>query len=239
MSTAAPPLRPDLDLSRLDEPVRRYFAHALSPTAPPPAGMRLAMTGRSDVGVRLPFVAEWEGDGRSFRWSAKAGPLRSPLLHVVDQFADGRGSMDVRLLGRAPLVHADDTATTRSAAGRAAAEAIWTPASLLPQRGVTWEALGDDLIVATWDVPPERPQLRLHIDPHGAVRTCSVMRWNTPARGYVPCGGDVLAERTFGGVTIPSRISVGWWYGTAHYQPFFEAEVTGAAAIDPSGKPLD
>ena len=41
-----------------------------------------------------------------------------------------------------------------------------------------------------------------------------------------------LEDRRFGDVTIPSRMRVGWWFGTPRYAPFFEATVT---APEPSG----
>jgi hypothetical protein len=221
-------------LADLDEPVRRYFAHALAPGAPVGGGMRLEMTGRIDVGFWMPFRGRWEGDGRSFRWTVTSGPFGLRVLRVLDRFEHRRGSMDIRLRPGLRLLHAADEDTTRSAAGRAAAEAIWTPAALLPQTGVRWHAESDTSIVATWDVPPERPQLRLAIDSDGAVRAMSLMRWDNGQRGlhgYIPCGGHVLEERRFGDVTIPSRVSVGWWYGTRRYKPFFEATITAAAPL--------
>ncbi len=224
-------------LQGLDEPVRRYFEHALAPGAPLVRGMRLQMTGRIHAGRWLPFRGWWEGDGRRFRWDVTSGPFGLPLLHVVDRFDDRHGSMDIRLRPGLRLVHAADEDTTRSAAGRAAAEAMWAPAGLLPRTGVTWHADSDEVIVATWDVPPERPQLRLGIDARGAVRTASLLRWDSGrhgVRGYIPCGGHVLEDRRFGDVTIPSRVSIGWWYGTPRYKPFFEATVTAAAPIVPS-----
>ena len=222
-------------LEALDEPVRRYFSHALASDAPLSPAMRLHMTGRINVGIWMPFDAEWEGDGRSFRWSATSGPLGLPLLRVVDQFAEEHGRMDIRLRPGIRLLHADDVDTSRSGAGRAAAEAMWAPASLLPGRGVRWHAENDEVIVATWDVPPERPEVRLRIDRDGAVRAITVMRWDSGqhgVHGYIPCGGDVLAEHSFGDVTIPSRVSIGWWYGTPRYKPFFEATIIAA---EPTG----
>jgi hypothetical protein len=217
----------------LDEPVRRYFDHAL-PDGPPPApGTRLTMRGRIKVGRWLRFTATWDGDGRSFAWRARAA---GGLLRVVDRYAGGEGAMDVRLLGRVALVHAADEDTTRSAAGRAAIEAAhWCPAALLPERGVTWRAEADDLIVASWDVPPERPEVRLRIDERGAIRSGVVDRWDNGdhgLHGYIPCGGDVLEERRFGPLVLASRLTVGWWYGTPRYAPFFEAEILAAEPRD-------
>ena len=221
-------------LDGLDEPVRRYFTHALRPGASLHPGMRLQMSGRIKVRRWLPFRAVWEGDGRSLTWNATVGPGGRPLLRVVDRFAAGAASMDVRLLGRIGLVHAADEDTARSAAGRAAVEATWAPAGLLPRRGVSWRAEDDDHIVATWDVPPECPEVHVRIDADGAMRSSCVMRWDNGEhgrRGYIPCGGDAHAERRFGDVVVPSRLTAGWWYGTPRYDPFFEVEIHAAEPI--------
>src|SRR4051795_640151 len=154
----------------LDEPVRRYFTHAIAHRAPL-TGVHFAMSGRIKAGVWLPFSAEEKCDGRSFEWRARVcvGPLT--LLRVVDRFAGGEGSTEGRLFGRLQTMHADGEDTTRSAAGRAALEAVFAPATLLPQRGVSWRAEAADHIVASWDVPPERPEVHLRIDGLGGVRS--------------------------------------------------------------------
>jgi len=65
----------------LDEPVRRFFGHAIRESAAPAGGVRLTMAGRVKVGAWLPFTAEQTVDGRSFAWRARVGwgpvtPLR-------------------------------------------------------------------------------------------------------------------------------------------------------------------
>ena len=222
-------------LADLDEPIRRHLTHAISAGAPLASGTRLRMRGRIKVRIWLPFIAEWEGDGRSFAWRARAGwgPLRP--LRAIDRFADRAGSMDVRLFGRIPLVHADDEDATRSGAGRAGVEAAnWAPQALLPERGVSWRAESDEHIVASWEVPPERLEVHLRIGPDGGLRSSWVERWDGGEhgeRGYIPCGGDIHAERRFGELTLPSRVTVGWWFGTPRYVPFFEAEVLAAEGV--------
>ena len=109
-------------IAHLDEPVRRYFTHALGPEARLRSAVRLRMEGRIKVGTWLPFDATWRGDGRSFEWRARAGWLRP--LHVVDRYESGQASMDVRLLGRLRMVHATGEDTIRSAAGRTAVESV-------------------------------------------------------------------------------------------------------------------
>jgi hypothetical protein len=215
-------------LDGLDEPVRRYFAHAIQEGAELAAGVRLAMSGRIKVGAWLPFTARQESGGRSFAWRARVGLGPLTLLTVVDQFAEGVGSTEGRLLGRRRIFHAEGEDTTRSAAGRAALECVFAPISLLPPHRVTWRAAGDDLIMCAWDVPPERPEVRIRIDGGGAVRSVSALRWGNAGQrefGYIPCGCEVRAERRFGDLVIPSSLTVGWWFATPRYAPFFEADI--------------
>jgi hypothetical protein len=200
----------------MTDPVRRYLEHALAGGAP--AAARLTMRGRVKAGAWLPFKAVEELDGRSFRWRARVGPLT-----VDDRFADGEGSTEGRLFGRVRLFGAAGPGTARSAAGRAALEAIWAPGALLPERGATWRAEGGDHVVVALDVPPERPEVHMRIDAGGAVHSASALRWRTD--GYVPCGCVVHAERRFGDVVVPSEVTVGWGFGTPRWAPFFEATI--------------
>jgi hypothetical protein len=151
---------------------------------------------------------------------------------VVDRYADASASTDVRLLNRIRMVHADDEDVVRSGAARAAIEAAtWSPTSVLPERGVSWRADGDDEIVGTWEVPPERLAVRLRIDENGAQTSAFVLRWDDGShgrRGYIPMGGIVHEERRFGDLVIPSRMTIGWWFDQPQWWPFYEVEVLSA-----------
>jgi len=214
-------------LAGLPEPVRRYFAHAIADGAPLASGARLTMRGQIRLGAWMPFRAVQESRADAFRWRAR---VAAGLFGVTDRFAAGRGVMDVRLFGRARLVHADDEHTTRSAATRAALEAAtYAPPVLLGHPGVAWEARSGELIVASWDVGPERPEVHVRIADNGAVRSVSALRWGnqgTRRHQYIACGCEVHAERRFGPYVLPSAISVGWWWETPRYAPFFRAQLT-------------
>ena len=190
----------------------------------------MAMSGRIKVGLWLPFTAEQTVDGRSFTWRARVG--RGPLtpLRVTDHYADAAGSTEGRLLGRVTLFDAHDANTARSAAARAAIESVvFAPPSVLPDRGVAWRAESESVIVARFDLPPEQPEVRVRIDEHGAIRTVTAMRWGNAGEKtfqYIPFGGEIHAERRFGDLVLPSRASVGWWFDTPRYAPFFHAEIS-------------
>jgi uncharacterized protein DUF6544 len=212
------------------EPVRRFFAHAL-PAGVGPGRMRVRMRGRVRAGAWLPFSAEQVCDDRSFEWLARVrlGPLT--LLRVTDSFADGLGHTEGRLFGAVRLFGASDEDTARSAAGRAALEAVvFAPGAA---RAADWTALSDHELLARFDLPPERPEVHVRIDAEGALRSITAARWGNPGGDgfdYVPCGCDVHAERRFGDLVIPSRLTVSWWHGTPRAQPFFEADVDSAVA---------
>jgi Family of unknown function (DUF6920) len=96
---------------------------------------------------------------------------------------------------------------------------------------VTWRADADDVIVGSWSVAPQRPEVRLEIDGRGAVRRASALRWGTvqgKTHGYIPCCAVVHAERRFGDLVIPSDVTVAWWFGTSREAPFFEARILDA-----------
>jgi len=221
-------------LTGLAEPVRRYLTHAISDGAVVTAGVRLAMAGRIKVGRRLSFTAEQEFRGHAFTWSARAGLGRWKPLNVVDSYGDGAGSTKGKLFGRLRFMHANDENTARAAAGRAAAESIWVPGALLPGPGVLWRVESDELIVVRLDVAPEHPEVTIRIGPTGAVRSVSLLRWGNAGQkhfSYIPFGGEIHAERRFGDLVLPSEVSVGWWWGTARYEPFFEATIRYAEPL--------
>lgn len=219
----------------LDEPVRRYFAHAIRAGASLAPGVQLEMKGRVKADLWLPFRAREEADGRSFAWRARVGLGPLTLFRIEDSYAHGVGSTEGRLFGRRELFHSSDEDTARSAAGRAALESVvFAPAGVLPERGVAWRAEGEDRIVARFDLPPERPEVELRIDREGALRSVSASRWGPVGDGsfdYIPCGCDVHAEEDFGDLTIASSLTVSWHYGTPQEAPFFRAEITALARL--------
>jgi hypothetical protein len=188
-------------LSSCDEPVRRYFTHAIAHGAPLEPRMRLRMTGRIKVGLWWPFTAHQDCDGSSFTWRAQV-PRHVPFLTVTDSYDHGRAAIDGRLLGAIRMFHSDDQNTV-------------------------------DLPLA-----PERPALHVTIDNDGAVQSVNLQRWGNAgaqAFGYIPFGGDILAEKRFGDLVLPARLRVGWWHRTERFSPFFEAEIISAVPNDGLG----
>lgn len=224
-----------------DQPeiAQRYFAHAIATGTPLASVVELEMRGTFLLGdkdkhqryamnarqvLRPPFEFVWMP-------VLKSGPM---TITGSDALADGRAWTRFWINGLVPVANVGSSPDlVRSASFRAATEGIWVPASLLPQNGVKWEQTGKDRARVTVTAVKPAIILDLTLSSDGAVREIVGQRWSNANAGkefrLQPFGGTVEAEASFGGYTIPSRVSVGNHYGTGDYLPFFQAEIVRAS----------
>jgi hypothetical protein len=222
-------------VSDLPAPARRYLLHAIRPGTPLASSVSLEMRGK----MRLKPEQEWMpmkarqilAPPKGFVWRAEVG---DGLMRFSggDHYANGSGRVRFWLWGVVPLVKQEGPNVSRAALGRLACETIWLPSSLLPQRGVKWEASDDKSARATMKIGEETITLTLLVEPDGRLREIRILRWGDRTEdgsfGYIPFGGQIQEERAFGGYTIPSKVSVGWGIGTDRYFEFFRAQIENA-----------
>lgn len=225
-------------VARLPDPARRYFLHAIQPGTPLAHAARLEMAGSMRLGPRqswLPVRAlQILAPPAGFVWEASVG--RGLMRFAgADTYANGQGRVAFRLWDLVPIVRASGPDVSRAARGRLAIESIWQPAALLPQRGVAWTSIDGRTARAIVTIDGEAIPLTLTVAPDGSLESAVMERWGnlTPDGRYtaIPFGVDVLAERTFGGYTVPSGVSVSWWYGTDCALEFFRAEIVQATFL--------
>jgi TusA-related sulfurtransferase len=219
----------EAELDGLPGPVRRYLRAAIAPGTPLATAARLRMRGHIKVGRWLPFRAEQTlNPHRGFQWTARA----AGVIAGFDRYAGGQGQMRWKLLGLLPLMQADGPDVSRSAAGRAAAEAIWVPTALLPRFGVDWSAADDRHITARCRIDTVEVQTHYELDADGRVRSVVFDRWGDPdgtgTWGLHPFGGKVTAYATFDGLSVPSAGRFGWFFGTDRWSQgeFFRYRIT-------------
>jgi len=209
----------------------RYLEHAIAPGTILATSVRLRMHGQIRLRGWQDFsaVQTIHSDG-DMRWQARTKLFGLPVSGY-DQLLDGNGRMRWRLLGMIPLLSADGKDVTRSAAGRVAAESVWLP-SRLCNPDVAWSSDGPQ-VTAAFDVQRERCALKLDVDDDGSLRGLCVQRWGNPD-GYfdkAPFGGIVEEERRFDSYVIPSRLRIGWHFGTQRFDTqgeFFRVVVDDA-----------
>jgi hypothetical protein len=215
----------------LPEPARRWLRHAVAPGTPLAGAMELRMHGTIRLGTWRRFSATQvlaPPDG--YIWAATARVFGLPVVGY-DRLSSGTATMRWRLLGVIPVMNADGPEIARSAAGRLAAEVVLAPTAF---RAATWTAGRlPDTVVGLWRIGGDEQRVEVHVGVDGEVRGVLIQRWGQPPGtpyGCYPFGVTVEAERTFGGITIPSTLRAGWWWGTDRQDEgeFFRAEITGA-----------
>jgi hypothetical protein len=218
-------------IAGLPAPVQRYFLHAIALGTPLPTVAKLYMRGHFRLAPDqpwLPMQAQEIITPQGFVWKASIGRGLSQFKGA-DYYLNRVGCMRFVLLGCVPVAQMQNPNTARSAIGRLAAELIWLPSALLPQQGVQWRAIDEYTIEAQIKQDDEPVTLTLSLDDTGKVLASSARRWGNQTSDrrwtYIPMGGQCHTEQTFGGLTIPSRVSVGWWFGSAHYFEFFQATI--------------
>nr|WP_228056266.1 DUF6544 family protein [Microcoleus sp. LEGE 07076] len=124
---------------------------------------------------------------------------------------------------------------TRSAIGRLQSESVCLP-SVFCVDNVSWTSPDSshlDSLHFSFVVQDERAELDFTIDQTGRLKTCKLPRWGNPEGAefhYVDFGGILEEESTFSGYTIPTRLWVGWYFGSDRFES--EGEFFGATIDD-------
>ncbi|BBO23080.1 conserved hypothetical protein [Candidatus Nitrosymbiomonas proteolyticus] len=217
----------------LDEPVRAYFARTFSPGAVLPRAARLRMHGEIKLNRWLPFEAEQVIHlDRGMVWKAKVrmGRMR---ISGWDRVIGGRGDMVWKLFGLVPMLKSSGPNVDRSAIGRYHAESIWLPSRLLERAEWLRSSQQGSLEVSLSDWG-QATTLRLTTNQTGDLVSVASNRWGNPqGKEYAehPFGAWIEESRAFEGITIPTKVRVGWFFGSPQFETdgeFFRAEVTSA-----------
>lgn len=218
----------------LPEPARRYLGHAVAPGARLATAVRLRMHGEIKIGRWRPFTADevicWP---RGMIWRARVRMMGLPVTGF-DRLVDGEAAQRWRFLGIVPVAAAAGPDIARSAAGRLAAEAVWLP-TVFPRDAVRWRAIDGERAAARLSVQGHDVATTVSVDRVGRLASVSVRRWGSPDdRRFrlLAFGGVAEEERTFGAYTIPTRLRVGWHFGTPSFETegeFFRVSIDEAA----------
>jgi hypothetical protein len=151
---------------------------------------------------------------------------------------DGAGALQWKLGGLITLAQDEGIDVTRSAAARAAAEAIWVPTALLPRCGVRWTSEGPNSATLQYDLEGQAMSVTYRLDEQGHLEALVLDRWgdpdNTGIWDWHRFGGEITKHRRFGDVVIPEAGRVGWHFGTDRWPEgaFFEFAITDARRYD-------
>ena len=234
-----PPRYDPAMLADLPEVAQRYFARAIEPGTPLHRVVRLQMTGSFIMnGNAMPMEARQilAPPTRGFVWKADIG---SGLMRFggSDGYHRAGGAEEswtrFWLHGVVPLARIGGTNDhARAAAARVMLEAVWAPASLLPQFGAEWVQTGPDSAELRFADAPGLGPMQISFDAEGTPVEVWAMRWTDANPDKVfrlqPFGGRMLEMGRHQGFLIPARVELGNMWGTPDYAPFFLATITSA-----------
>ena len=227
------PFLPD-QVAALPPAARRYLGHAIAPGTPRASVVLLQMHGS----IRLratwhPFDADQViRRDRGFVWRARVRMKGLPVTGF-DRWVDGEGALRWKLLGMVPVVRESGPDVSRSGVERMQIESVWLPSVLLDP-GVAWSERDATRVGADVTLRGQRAHIELSLNEHGRVRSVSMLRWGNPeghGYGVLPFGGVAEEERSFGGFTIPSKLRIGWYFGSNRFEPegeFFRCTIDEA-----------
>jgi hypothetical protein len=230
-ATPDPPVFDPAMIAGLPQPARRWLAHAIRAGTRLWTTAELSMRGQIKLGQWRSFTARQVlAPPGGYIWAATARLAGLPVTGY-DLLSDGRGQLRWRLLRLIPVLTAAGPDITRSAYGRLAGEIVLLPTAF---RHATWTQ-GDqpDAAVATWQFGADTERAELLIGGHGQVQEVQLDRWGNPGGASFsryPFGVRVEAESDFSGITIPSALRAGWYWGTDRQREgeFFRAQITSA-----------
>lgn len=219
-------------IADLPEPARRYFGFAIEPGAPIRTALRIEMTGELGTGTKSapnyrPMRAtQILAPPYGLVWKVKSGPLSGS-----DGATPETSWTRFWLFNLIPVVRERGENHHRSAFGRVVSEAVfWSPASLLPGKHVTWQAVGKNTARAKVRMGHLEQVVDITVDASGAPTEVVIQRWSNENPEKVfreqPFGGYPSDFKTFDGYRLPTRVEGGNHFGTPDYFPFFKAQVT-------------
>lgn len=204
----------------IPDTARRYLEHAIRRDALSARTVRLRMHGEIKLKTWRTFGADevlaWD---REMIWRARTSTNGLPISGF-DRVAHGVGEQRWRMLGLIPVMTASGADIARSGAGRVAGEAVWLP-TILRDGAVAWSAPDESHARASLAAFGERADLAMTVAPDGRLESVLYKRWGNPDGGlfrYETFGGVMEAEGSFQGFTIPTRMRMGWYFGTERFE---------------------
>ena len=144
----------------------------------------------------------------------RGGMFGLPIVGL-DRYTRESGEMCWRLLN----LRSNDVSecpTSRSAAGRHAAELLVAIPTVALDARVSWQPIDPSRALARFALGRDVHEITVTVGPSGALEELVMMRWGAAegTLGFHVFGAALSDEGTFGGIAIPRQVTAGWHYGT-------------------------
>lgn len=212
----------------LPDPARRWLTHAIAPGTPLRRRVELDQHGRIRIGAWRSFrAAEIIAPLEGYIWAVATQVFGVPI-RGYDRLTHGTGEMTHRAFGRFPIVSARGADLTRSTTGRLLSEMVWAPAVAVGPE-VEWKPVDDHTAVALMPYGGDIHEVSITAGSSGALQWVTIDRWASvdkcPYRLH-PFSAEIHSEATFGGFTVPSRVTAGYDYDSERWPDCAFIELT-------------
>jgi hypothetical protein len=222
----------EADLAALPDPVRRWLRWAGVVGTARPAVVRLTQEGRFRQGEDqgwMPFTAEevYTTNPPGFLWSTRM--RMAPGLSIVgrDRYAEGRGSIEMRLLGVVTVAEASGERLDQGALLRYLNETMWFPAAVLSP-SITWEAVDARSARATMSHAGITASAVFVFDDEGRRVDMIAERYDLGSDWVQTWSTPITAYGEFNGISIPTEGTGVWKYESGDFA-YIELRITGVA----------
>lgn len=196
----------EVDLEGLPEPVRRWLRWSGVVGKPRPSTVRLRQSGELRLGNSgwFPFVAEehYTTDPPGFVWASRV--TMAPGVTVIgrDRYFEGRGSIDMRLLGVVSVARDRGPEMDRGALLRYLNEIMWFPAAAIGPH-IAWEGVDGESARATITHGDVSERATFRFDREGRLTDMVAERYDREAGRVLPWSTPISDYGEFDGIRVP------------------------------------
>jgi hypothetical protein len=215
-----------VDPQTIPEIVRNFADKAGVPAANPPLSAFFHQLSEMRMNPGEPWMKLHSEEAMSVRkpgfvWYAEQKRSFFVIMRVVDAFVEGRGTLNVRLLGSFPLVDMVGPGTDEAELMRYLAELPWVPDALMHNPDLRWHQIepnvvevetgaGDTLVKVQFHFDEAGDIVEMHADERGRAEGPEVVKrpWRAYYSDYRKIDGEFAGETGYR--RVPTRAEVGW-----------------------------
>jgi hypothetical protein len=219
-------------LASLPAPVKRYLVYTGVVGRPIPNTVRLTQRGRIRSAANASWMnleAEQYYSTRppSFVWKASFPSRSLPIVLGRDEYADGEGSILMKMLSLFAVADEYGDALREAALTRYLNEMMWFPAAFLGSN-VVWTPIDDVSATVTMVDRGMRVTATVFFADDGRLVNFRAQRFNTDTRSIEPWETPILAYGEFAGLRLPSKGAAVWKLADGDFI-YVELELTDVA----------
>ena len=175
----------------------------------------------------MPFTAEevFTTDPPGFVWATRMQMFPGVAIVGRDRYANGEGSIEMRVLGVIPVANASGPQLDQGALLRYLNEIMWFPAAALAP-SITWAAAGPDAATATIDDGGMTAAATFFFDEQGRPVDMRAERFDMGSGAVQEWSTPLCAWGELGGVRVPTEGSAVWQYPDGDFA-YIDLRVTG------------